>query len=100
MRSIRLRQTPRCRREDRALVGVRRRLLHELLPPASLLGHELGSLEHRYVLLDRGEAHRVAAGELGDALLLVQHDATMSRRVGVGERVEEPVIPAFDSRNM
>ena len=69
-------------------VGVR---AHELLSPASLLGHELGALEHRHVLLDRREAHRVAAGQLGDALLLVQHDRDDVAACRVGERVEETV---------
>ena len=74
-------------------VGVR---AHELLPPASLLGHELCPLEHRDVLLDRREAHRVAAGELGDALLVVQHDRDDVAACRVGERVEEPVGALLD----
>ena len=40
----------------------------DLAPPDALLGHEAGPLEHRDVLLDRGEAHRVVPGELRDAL--------------------------------
>ena len=36
---------------------------HERLPPAALLGHQAGALEHGHVLLDRGEAHRIGLGQ-------------------------------------
>ena len=42
---------------NRRAVGV-----HDLLPPAALLGDERRPFQHRDVLLHRGEAHRVVPG--------------------------------------
>ena len=59
---------------------------HEPLPPAGALGDEAGSFQDGDVLLDRGEAHRVAAGQRGHGLLGVHDpdDDVATRRIGEG----------------
>src|SRR5262249_28643250 len=62
---------------------------HQVLPAPALLGHESGALQDGHVLLHRGEAHRVLAGQRRDRVLLAQRapDDVPSR--GVGEGVEQ-----------
>ena len=55
---------PASRTEGTPCLGHRGGLgAHERLPPAALLGHQAGALEHGHVLLDRGEAHRIGLGQ-------------------------------------
>ena len=58
---------------------------HELLATLALLGHEARALEHRDVLLDGREAHRVAAGELGDVVRALERAQEDVAPGGVGE---------------
>ena len=79
-----------------ALVGgaaVLARLGGLLLPPAALLRHELGPLQDRHVLLDRGQADRVAAGKGRHRPLALEHRAHDVAPGRVGERVEDPTDP-------
>src|SRR5258708_3972070 len=48
---------------------------HDLAASDALLCNQAGAFEDGDVLLDRGEAHRVVAGELDDALLGVDRAA-------------------------
>ena len=64
---------------------------NELLAPAPVLRDELGPLQHRHVLLDGGEAHRVAPRETGHALLVVEDDRDDVPSGRVGEGVEDAV---------
>ena len=59
--------------------------------PLTLLGHELGPLEHGDVLLHRGEAHRVPLGEPRDGVVAPHRAHDDVAPGGVGECVEEPV---------
>src|SRR3954469_6340675 len=63
----------------------------DLLSSATFLAHQLGPLEHRHVLLDRGEAHVVVAGEDRDRRLLLEHPRDDVATGGVGEGREDPV---------
>src|SRR5262249_6717987 len=67
---------------------------HQVLPAPALLGHESGALQDGHVLLHRGEAHRVLAGQGRDRglVLLAQRapDDVPSR--GVGEGVEQLIV--------
>src|SRR5262249_40419692 len=60
----------------------------------ALLGHESGALQHGHVLLHRGEAHRVLAGQGRDRVLVLlaqrAPDDVPSR--GVGEGVEQLIV--------
>jgi hypothetical protein len=67
-----------------------------LLTAVPALDDEPRPLEHRHVLLHRREAHRVAAGQLGDRLLLRQHDRDDVATGGVGERVEHVVGATYN----
>jgi hypothetical protein len=67
-----------------------------LLATVPALDDEPRPLEHRHVLLHRREAHRVAAGQLGDRLLLRQHDRDDVATGGVGERVEHVVGATYN----
>ena len=71
---------------DGGAVGV-----DELLPPAPLLGHETGPLQHRDVLLHRREAHGVAGGEPRDRRVLHQAAVQDVPARRVGQRVEHAV---------
>jgi hypothetical protein len=65
--------------------------VHELLPSTALLGDEAGPLQHRDVLLHRGEAHRVDVGESRHRRLrpdAAVHDVAAR---GVRERVKEVI---------
>ncbi|BDZ47774.1 hypothetical protein GCM10025867_00150 [Frondihabitans sucicola] len=65
--------------------------VHDLLPPVSLLRDEVRALEHGDVLLHRGEAHVVGAGERRDRLLFVDHALHDVAPRGIGQRVEDPI---------
>ena len=67
-----------------------------LLTAAPVLDDEPRPLEHRHVLLHGREAHRVAAGQLGDRLLLRQHHRDDVAPGGVGERVEHVVGATYN----
>ena len=63
----------------------------DLPAPDALLGDQAGPLEDRDVLLHGREAHRVVAGQLGDALLAVDRPADDVAPGGVGQRAEDAV---------
>ena len=64
---------------------------HELLPPAALLGDQAGPLQHRDVLLHRGEAHRVDVGESRHRRLAPDAAVQDVAARGVGQCVEQAV---------
>ena len=63
----------------------------DLAAPDALLGDQAGPLEDRDVLLHGREAHRVVAGQLGDALLAVDRPADDVAPRGVGQGAEHAV---------
>jgi hypothetical protein len=64
---------------------------HELLPPAAPLGDQASALQHRDVLLHRGEAHLVGVGQSRHRQLVVGGAAQDVAAGGVGQRVEQVV---------
>lgn len=64
---------------------------HQLFPAPPLLGDETCPLEHGHVLLNRGEAHRVGAGQGRDGVLSTQRSSDDVPSGTVGERSEDPV---------
>ena len=62
-----------------------------LFPSAALLGDQAGPLQHRDVLLDRGEAHGVYLGQPRHCQLVFKAAAEDVAAGGVGERVEHAV---------
>ena len=75
--------------------GLQRRdvAAHALLPALAGLGDEPRALERPDVLVHRGEADRIAAGQVGDGLRVAQDDGEDVAAGGVGQRVEERVGP-------
>ena len=74
------------RQAERLHVGA-----DDLAAAAALLGDQPGPLEHGDVLLDRREAHRVVAGELGHALAAAQRPEDDVTPRGIGQRGEDDV---------
>ena len=68
----------------------------DLPPPDALLGDQAGPLEDGDVLLHRREAHRVVAGQLGDALLAVDRPAHDVPPGGITQRAEDAVVVEGD----
>ena len=64
---------------------------HDLAAAGALLGDQAGPLEHRDVLLHGREAHRVVAGQLGDALLPADRAQDDVAPGGVGQGGEDLV---------
>ena len=64
---------------------------HTLLPSVAGLGDEPGALQRSYVLVHRGEADRIAAGQVGHRVRLLQDDGEDVAARGIGERVKERV---------
>jgi hypothetical protein len=65
---------------------------HALLAAVAGLGHEPRALERPDVLVNRGEADGIPAGEVGDRVRLAQHGEDVAAR-GIGEGVKEGVGP-------
>jgi hypothetical protein len=66
---------------------------HDPLAAPPVLGDEVGPLEHRDVLLHRGEAHREPPGQVGHRVLVLQHQAHDVPPGRIGQRVEQQVGP-------
>jgi len=66
---------------------------HTLLPAVAGLGDEPGALQRSHVLVHRGEADRIAAGQVGDRVGVPQHDGEDVAARGIGQRMEERVGP-------
>ena len=64
---------------------------HVLLPAMAGLGDEPRALECAHVLVHRGEADRIAAGQVGDRVRIAQHHREDVAAGGVGQRMEERV---------
>ena len=78
---------------EQAMGGPQRRdvAAHALLAAVAGLGDEPRALERADVLVHRGEADRVAAGQVGDRMRVLQHHGEDVAARGVGQRVEERV---------
>ena len=66
--------------------------LHDLSATDALLAHQARPLEDRDVLLHRGEAHGVVAGELGDAFCAIDGPTHDVPPRGVGQGSEHRVV--------
>ena len=64
---------------------------HELLASAALLGDQAGPLQHRDVLLHRGEAHRVVGGESRHRRLAPDAATEDVAARGIGQGMEQAV---------
>src|SRR5258708_31673593 len=64
---------------------------HDFAAPDALLGDQAGAFEDGDVLLNRGEAHRVVAGQLDDALLGADGAADDVAPRLIGQRAEHAV---------
>ena len=69
-------------------VGIASHALRAAVLP---LGDQPGSFEHGHVLLDSGERHLIARGELGDGRVGVHHPGQDVAPRGVGQRAEQVV---------
>ena len=84
--------------ELKAVIEERNRLcdrrtvrMHDLLPPAALLGNKRRSLKHGHVLLHRGETHVVLACHCGNRLLALDGTFEDVSTRPIGERLEDAV---------
>ena len=97
MRSTRSRHSSSYRSSRRRATRSRLEVgADDLPPPDAVLADQAGPLEHGDVLLHRREAHRVVAGQLGDALLAVDraaHDVTPG---GIAQCAEDAVVVEGD----
>ena len=66
---------------------------HALLPAVAGLGDEPRALERSDVLVHRGEADRIPAGQVGDRVLVAQNHGEDVAAGGVGQRVKQRVGP-------
>src|SRR6187455_2436292 len=80
---------------EQAMGGAQRRDIaaYALLPAVAGLGDEPRALQRPYVLVHRGEADRIAAGQLGDRVRVAQHHGEDVAARGIGQRMKERVGP-------
>ena len=92
MRSMRPRQTAsRSFKRRWAVCSVAASPAYLLLPPVAGLGDEPRALQRSDVLVHRGEADRIAAGQVGHRVRVLQDDGEDVATRGIGQRVEERV---------
>ena len=80
---------------EQAMGGPQRRdvAAYALLPALAGLGDEPRALERSYVLVHRGEADRIPAGQVGYRVPLPQNHGEDVAAGGVGQRMKERVGP-------
>ena len=80
---------------EQAMGGPQRRDIaaHALLPAVAGLRDEPRALQRSDVLVHGSEAHRIAAGQVGDRVRVLQHHGEDVAARGIGQRMKERVSP-------